>query len=47
MDAKIDDFRDKESISKHDKHTAGCIRISQDNLSWLIENIKEGSIIEM
>ncbi|NCC55182.1 MAG: murein L,D-transpeptidase [Erysipelotrichia bacterium] len=47
MDANIDDFRDKESISKHDKHTAGCIRVSQDDLYWLIENISEGTTIEM
>ncbi|MFT8872268.1 MAG: L,D-transpeptidase [Sporolactobacillus sp.] len=47
MEVNIDDFREKTSISCHDKHTAGCIRVLQDDLYWLIENIPEGTTIEM
>ncbi|HKM04090.1 MAG TPA: L,D-transpeptidase [Lachnospiraceae bacterium] len=47
MDANADDFREKESISLHDEHTSGCVRVSQDDLYWLIENIPEGTTIEM
>lgn len=36
-----------ESISKNDKHTAGCIRVEQSDLDWLIENIKVGTTIIM
>lgn len=47
MDVNIDDFREKGSISLHDKHTSGCIRVSQEDLSWLIKKIPEGTTIEM
>lgn len=47
MDVNIDDFREKESISLDDEHTSGCIRVLQDDLYWLIENIREGTTIEM
>ncbi|MDD3023792.1 MAG: L,D-transpeptidase [Syntrophomonadaceae bacterium] len=47
MDVNIEDFHEKESISLQDEDTSGCIRVSQDNLSWLIENITEGTTIEM
>jgi len=47
MDANIDDFREKEPISLQDEHTAGCIRVSQDDLDWLVENMPVGTIIEM
>lgn len=47
MDANMDNFREKESISLKDEHTSGCIRVSQDDLNWLIKNIPEGTTIEM
>lgn len=47
MDVNIDDFREKKSISLHDEHTSGCIRVSQDDLSWLIESIPDGTTIEL
>lgn len=34
-----------ESISKGDRSTAGCIRVSQDVLDWLVEHIEEGTLI--
>lgn len=33
------------SISRMDKATSGCIRVSQENLSWLIENIDVGALV--
>jgi len=47
MEVDIDNFHEKESISLHDEHTSGCIRVSQDDLHWLIETIPEGTTIEM
>ncbi len=47
MDANIDNFREKESISLNDEHTSGCIRVMHDDLCWLIKNISEGTTIEM
>lgn len=47
MDATIDTFRTMKSISSEDTHTAGCIRVAQDNLDWLIANIPVGTTIEM
>lgn len=47
MDANMDNFREKKSISLKDEHTSGCIRVSQDDLNWLIENIPERTTIEM
>lgn len=47
MDADMDNFREKESISLKDEHTSGCIRVSQDHLDWLIKHIPEGTTIEM
>lgn len=34
-----------EAISVDDKFTQGCIRISQDEINWLVENIDVGTII--
>lgn len=47
MDATIDTFRSMKSISSDDTHTAGCIRVAQADLDWLIENIPVGTTIEM
>lgn len=47
MDATIDTFRSMQSISSEDTHTAGCIRVAQDDLDWLIANIPVGTTIEM
>lgn len=46
-DATGDTFRQKESISKQDTHTSGCIRVPQEELDWLVEHIAEGTTIEM
>lgn len=34
-----------KSISQKDKATSGCIRVSQKNLSWLIDNIDVGTLV--
>lgn len=34
-----------KSISLKDKATSGCIRVSQRNLSWLIDNIDVGTLV--
>lgn len=47
MDATIDTFRTMKSISSEDTHTAGCIRVEQAYLDWLIANIPVGTTIEM
>lgn len=36
-----------EPISKGDDHTSGCIRVAQENLDWLVENIEDGTTVEM
>lgn len=46
-DATLDNFHKKKSISMDDKYTSGCIRVLQEDLNWLVENITEGTIIEM
>lgn len=33
-----------KAISRNDQTTSGCIRVSQENLSWLIENIGIGTL---
>lgn len=43
----IDNFREYEPISKDDEHTAGCIRVSQKELDWLLENIEVGTVVEV
>lgn len=32
-------------LSKADKYTSGCVRVSQDALDWLVENIEVGAIV--
>ncbi len=34
-----------EPISKKDDHTSGCVRIAQENLDWLVENIPVGTTV--
>ena len=46
-DADSETFMQKKSISSQDSHTSGCIRISQNDLDWLTENVPEGTVIEM
>lgn len=45
-DAEEGTFTDKEPISLQDGSTSGCIRVSQEELDWLVENIPVGSTIE-
>lgn len=46
-DVEESDMREgkAESISKDDKGTAGCIRVAQDVVDWLVEHVEEGSIV--
>lgn len=34
-----------EPLGKADKYTSGCVRVSQDALDWLVENIEVGAIV--
>lgn len=34
-----------EPISKADEHTSGCVRVAQDALDWLVENIEVGTMV--
>lgn len=34
-----------EPISKADAHTSGCVRVAQDALDWLVENIEVGTMV--
>ena len=34
-----------KSVSKADQGTSGCIRVSQEVVDWLIENVEEGSLV--
>lgn len=36
-----------EPVSKGDTFTSGCIRVSQENLNWLLENIDVGTTVIM
>ena len=38
-------FEQAEPISNGDTGTAGCIRISQKNVEWLLENIEVGTTV--
>lgn len=35
----------EEPISKADAHTSGCVRVAQDALDWLVENIEVGTMV--
>ena len=43
----LNNYKDTESISKADKHTAGCIRVAQEELNWLVENVEVGCVVEV
>ena len=46
MDSVISEtFEQAEPISNGDTGTAGCIRISQKNVEWLLENIEVGTTV--
>lgn len=45
VDAELPNHVD--SISLDDENTSGCIRVSQDDLKWLMENIEIGTTIIM
>ncbi len=34
-----------QPISKSDTHTSGCVRVAQENLDWLVENVAVGTMI--
>ena len=34
-----------EPLSKADEHTSGCVRVAQDALDWLVENIEVGTMV--
>ena len=38
-------FEQAEPISNGDTGTAGCIRVSQKNVEWLLENIEVGTTV--
>lgn len=33
-----------QPISKSDNHTSGCVRVAQENLDWLVENVEVGTM---
>lgn len=43
----IKNYKEAEPISKNDEHTAGCIRVEQEDLDWLVENVEVGTVVEM
>ena len=36
-----------QPISKADDYTSGCIRVAQENLDWLVENVEVGTMVVM
>jgi len=38
---------DIQPVSKGDDHTFGCIRVKQDELDWLLENVDVGTMVVM
>ena len=40
-------MRDNQPLSRQDTHTSGCIRVSQQELDWLVENIELGTTVIM
>ena len=46
-DVTVETVAQNEPISKEDTGTSGCIRVSQEELEWLIENIETGTPIIM
>ncbi len=35
------------TMSKGNDHTSGCIRVKQEKLDWLVENVDIGTIVVM
>ena len=46
VEATLTDFREHTSISSGDKDTTGCVRVSQEDLEWLVENVGVGTAVE-
>ncbi len=46
-DIDISTYEEAEPISLYDKYTSGCIRVSQEDLRWLLGNIPAGTTIEL
>lgn len=46
-DVDIADFREHKPISSQDKDTSGCVRVSQSDLEWLVENIAVGTVVDL
>lgn len=38
---------ENEPVNKRDTSTSGCIRVSQEDLDWLLENVEVGTMILM
>lgn len=47
LNATKETMQDYEPVSKDDTFTSGCIRVSQENLNWLLENIDVGTTVIM
>ena len=47
MEAGLKDFREYEPISLGDKDTSGCVRVAQEDLEWLVENVGVGTGVEL
>ena len=47
MEASLKDFREHKPISLGDKDTTGCVRVSQEDLEWLVENVGVGTAVEL
>lgn len=46
-DVTRETMRDNQPLSRQDTHTSGCIRVSQQELDWLVENIELGTTVIM
>lgn len=43
----VENYREVEPISIADEHTTGCIRVAQEDVDWLVENIEVGIVVEV
>lgn len=46
-DVTKETLEENEPVSKGDTSTSGCIRISQEDLDWLLENVEVGTPVIM
>lgn len=46
-DVTSETFEKQKTISKADEHTSGCIRVPQEAIDWLVENVQEGTTVIM